>query len=161
MRQLWNDVRAHRLMVALFAVCWVSIWVISAMMQPEAAGIRQFLLVFVASVVVGWWHMPTTATSVQAHVDGSIKHGFLVAVLVMEVNLVIIWVADTLSASALDATTTAPWWGAVLGVLAFFLGFGIMTGAAGAIGGLLGGGLAYAVHRWYRRGGPAAPTGVS
>ena len=161
MRQLWQDILTHRLTAALFGLCWLGTWVIAAMMRPEAAGLLQFLLVFVASVFVGWWHMPATATSIQAQLNDCIKHGFLGAVVVMEIDLVIIWVADKLSALAMETTTTAPWWGPVLGVLAFFLGFGLIAGAAGMIGGLLGGGLAYAIHRWHRRGDPVAPADVS
>jgi hypothetical protein len=160
MRRLWYDIQAHRLTAALLALCWLGTWLIAAMMRPEAAGLLHFLLVFVASVFVGWWHMPATATWIQVHLNDSIKHGFLVGVLVMEIDLVIIWIADKLSAPAVETTTNAPWWGTVLGVLAFFLGFGLIAGAAGMIGGLLGGTLAYAFHRWHRRGGPAAPADV-
>lgn len=160
MRQLWHDMQTHRLTAALFAVCWIGTWVISAIMWPEAVGLVQFLLVFVASVLVGWWRIPDTAPWRLAHINNSIKHGLLVAVLVMEIDLVIIWVVDKLSEPAIE-TTGAPWWGAVAGVLAFFLGFGIIAGAAGMIGGLLGGTLVYAVHRRRHPGDPAAPAGVS
>jgi hypothetical protein len=160
MRRLWHDIQAHPLTVALFAVCWIGTWVISAMIWPEAMGLLQFVLIFVASIFVGWWRMPATAAWSQVHIDDSIKHGLLVAVLVMEIDLVIIAIIDKLSEPAIEATS-APWWGAVAGGLAFFLGFGMIAGAAGMIGGLLGGALAYVVHRWRHRGDPAAPTGVS
>lgn len=157
MRQLLYEIRAHRRVAILFALTWVGIWAISAMIRPEAVGLRHFLLVVVASVVIGWWRMPETGAWSPAHINDSIKYGLLAAVVVMEIDLVIIWIMDRLAAPA-SVSSTAPWWGPVAGVVAFFLGFGLIAGVAGMFGGLLGGALAYAVHWWRRRGGPAAPA---
>jgi hypothetical protein len=135
--------------------------VISAILWPEGSGLLPFLLVFVASVLVGWRRMRDTPGWSLAPINDSIKHGLLVAVLLMEIDLVIISVVAELTEPSIETSSSAPWWGAVGGALAFFLGFGIIAGAAGMIGGLLGALLAYAVHRWRHRGEPTAPAGMS
>lgn len=91
--------------------------------------------------------MRATAAWRRARLDGSIKQGLLAAALVMEVDLVVIAIADKLSAPHVAPAVAAPWWGAPAGALAFFLGFGAIAGMAGMLGGLLGGLLVRAADR--------------
>jgi hypothetical protein len=165
MRQLWHDILTHRLAASLFALCWVGAWVITVVMwiRTAAVGLPSAFMLFVviASVMAGWWRMPATTRWNQAHILDGMRHGLIVAVVLMWLNLA---TQEILSWSFVPPPArilTMTWSGWVMAFLFVALILGIIASVAGMIGGLIGGSLAYVFRRWRHRGEPPAPAGVS
>jgi hypothetical protein len=167
MRQLWHDILTHRLATSLFALCWVGAWVITAVMWIQGAPVGLpsgfMLFVVIASVMAGWWRMPATTHWNQAHIIDGMRHGLIVAVLLMWLNLA---TQEILSSSFVPMIESPSgrimtWSGWVMALLFVALILGILASVTGMIGGLIGSSLAYVFRRWCHRGEPPAPANVS
>jgi Na+/proline symporter len=153
MRQLWHDIRTHRLAAALFLVFWLAIWGITWANSDRGIGIAlgmviglHLLLLFVAGALVGWWRNTTA---------GSIGGGMLAGLLLCVINWPILLVIDIGSAVPLDDE------GLIMEALVMGLICTVIGIVLGMVGGLISALLAAALRRVRGGGGPAAPPGVS
>lgn len=168
MRLLWHDIRRHRLGASLFALCWVGAWVITVVSWAQGGPVgiplrQQWLFAAVASLIVGWWRVSAATAWGQAHIVDSMRHGLLVAVVLIWLSLVIEPVFSSLVVPPIEPPLgrTMTWQGHVMALLFAALVLGFIASAVGMIGGLAGGALAYLFRRWRHHGGPATPAGVS
>ena len=120
------------------------------------------LFVVIASVMAGWWRMPATTRWNQAHIIDGMRHGLIVAVVLMWLNLA---TQEIFSSSFVPVIETPSgrimtWYDRVAVLLFIALVLGIIASVAGMIGALIGGSLAYVFRRWRHQGGPTAPANV-
>jgi hypothetical protein len=167
LRQLWHDIKTHRLATALFLVFWLAIWGI--IVSPWDSGIPflglylHLLLTLVAGALVGWWRNRNT-------IADSITGGMLAGLLYSVIDFVITVVFEILgtilgTTGSVQPSPEMTWldfwlefWGEALGM---GLVFAVMGMVLGMVGGLTSALLAAALRRVRGGGGLAAPPGVS
>ena len=161
-RQLVQDVRTHRRVGALFLTLWLALLGIAAAAWfGLLPGWNQMFLLCVllpipASILVGWWRSFTTVQADKNSVTDSLLGGSLIGALVMVLTQLFLVALDVVS--TLQSGTAYPlgWEG-----VEFVVMFGIIGLVQGAVGGLLGAGLAALWRHWHGKGRPAAPPGVA
>jgi hypothetical protein len=167
MRQLWRDILAHRLVAGLFALCWLGAWVITVVSWAQGGPVgiplrQQWLFAAVASLIVGWWRVSATTQWSRAQIRDSMRHGLIVAVVLIWLAVLIQPILAVLSGVAYeDPSRPMMWQGVVMLLLFALLVLGLIASVVGMLGGLVGGALAHLFHRWRHRSGPPAPAGVS
>ena len=150
LRQLWHDIKTHRLATALFLVFWLAIWGI--IVSPWDSGIPflglylHLLLALVAGALVGWWRNRST-------IADSITGGMLAGLLVCVINGVIEVVLQTLPVlGTAQPNPDTTWLEYGVEALGMGLAYAVIGIAFGMVGGLLGALLAAALRRESRRG---------
>jgi len=150
MRQLWHDIKTHRLAAALFLVFWLAIWGFTVATWTGGTNPLPFrlhvLMSFVAGALAGWWRN-TTARRITG--------GMLAGLLFCVINWAIYVVFDTPRHAG---TPSEGFWGMALLFGILNAGIGIVLGM---VGGIISALLAAALHRVRGGGAPAAPPGVS
>jgi len=161
MRQLWHDIKTHRLAAALFLVFWLAIWVlpwpgrgIGILGWPyNLALYLHLLMAFVAGALAGWWRNTTA---------GKLTGGMLAGLLFCVIDEAIFMALQSLP--ALGRPQLVPEWiwsGFWRVALAEGLIRAVIGIVLGMVGGIISALLAAALRRVRGGGVPAAPPGVS
>ena len=162
MRLLGQNLRAHRRAEAIFLALWLALLAIAgAAWFGLLPGWNQLFLVCVllpipAGILVGWWRNVPAARQELGHITDSLLGGSLVGALVMVLTQIVLVGFDAIQTLLSGAAYPLGWEG-----VDFVTTFVIIGFVLGAIGGLIGAGLAAIWRHWHGQGGPAVPTGVA
>jgi hypothetical protein len=156
MRLLGQNLRTHRRAEAIFLALWLALLgAAGAAWFGLLPGWNQLALLCVllpvpAGILVGWWRNVPAARQDQGHVTDSLLGGSLVGAIVMVLTQIVLVGFDAVQTLLSGALYPLGWEGVNFVAVFVIIGF-----VQGAIGGLLGAGLA-AIRRG--RGGPATPV---
>jgi hypothetical protein len=105
---------------------------------------------------VGWWRNVSAARQEQGHIMDSLLSGSLVGALIMVVTFAGMVISGVIATLLSGEAYLFDWEG-----VDFVTTFVVIGFVLGAIGGLIGAGLAAIWRHWHGQGGPVAPTGVA
>jgi hypothetical protein len=161
-RQVVQDVRTHRRVGALFLTLWLALLGIAAVAWfGLLPGWNQMFLLCAllpvpAGILVGWWRSFTTVQADKNSVTDSLLGGGLIGALVMVLTQICLVALDAVSTLQSGAAYPLGWEG-----VEFVIIFDIIGLVQGAVGALLGAGLAAMWCHLHVKGGPATPTGIA
>lgn len=135
-RQLWRDIRAHRVSAGVFLAYWAATWAITALTWQAGMGqvavILHLLSPVIAGGLVGWWRAPVREGLLVGR--GYLAGGPLAAALVILIDIAFIF-----GAAGVYALHRGTWqWAGVVAWLAFSAAFGLIALLFGLVGALAG-----------------------
>ena len=146
MRQLWHDVRRHRLSAACFLVYWLAVWIAYWYFNwtggiPTVGVVLGILALPIAGSLVGWWRAPAREGLL---IGGRYPAGGpLAAVFVIVADMAVLFAPAFLRALQQGA---AEWIGVVVAFLRASVIMGLIALLLGWLGALAGGLLASALR---------------
>jgi hypothetical protein len=135
MRQLWHDVKRHRLSAACFLVGWLAVWIAYWYLDwsggiPNIGVVLGLLAPPIAGSLVGWWRAPARESLL---IGGRYPAGApLAATIVIVADMALLF-----APAFLRALQEGP--GESVGVLGAFLGASMIMGLIALLLGWLGG----------------------